>query len=122
MKKAFIVTKDITLATFRPVGSNMPQRNISFEAGETVVGTPIGTEIQFLEVSTPEGKVHFFLTGAHSVIIVAKEGINPESYKKLKENKEEVKPTDTYKLPIKKIVIGIGVIVGIGILIKLVTK
>jgi hypothetical protein len=58
----YTIIKDITLTTIRPVGSNIPQNQVSFKNGDIVDGELGGNSANdtgYLQVTTPKGIVHF---------------------------------------------------------------
>jgi len=58
----YTIIKDITLTTIRPVGSNIPQNQVSFKNGDIVDGELGGNSANdtgYLQVTTPKGIVQF---------------------------------------------------------------
>jgi len=72
------VIQDIQLITIRPVGTNIPQKSVSFKIGDIVDGELGGNpevDSGYLTVITPQGTVQF-ITSRGSVIRPYKETEN----------------------------------------------
>ena len=59
----YIVTRDVQMSTYRPIGTNLAQRSVSFKKGDKVEGKFVhidtNSEGDYYEIKTTSGNVRF---------------------------------------------------------------